>query len=480
MDLFRNPVLTVLKVSPATLGPVSPTPSPPLRHSSEAIISRASEVRSHFEQIVASRAFNRSRRSCEFLEHLVDKTLAGETGNLKERVIGVELFGRDPCYDTGEDAIVRVTATDVRRRLRRFYDGVQTGLRLELPPGSYSIELIEQPDSARPGQGSAGRQEQAPNRHQSQDQDLDQSQDQGLDQSPNRDQDQVRSRSLAWRRIPLLAAVLAGAAVLLGAYQYGRYAAKSGSLPWSAMLPRQGQLKIVFSDPDLVVLEQLAGNPVSLSDYADHQYLADPPLVYRSAGAVARLFRGDNVPTIDASLALNVRGILPRSPISVYRARTLQSQDFKTEDNFILLGSPISDPWVALFEDRLDFYLRYDPSRREEVVYNRRVGSGERAVYVPTFPGWGTVQAYAIIGLVANQNEAGRILILAGSNAAATEAAYRLATDIDSLGRALREHGIDAHDREAQFEILLGVNTVASSLSNFEVVACHRLPGRRE
>jgi hypothetical protein len=78
--------------------------------------------------------------------------------------------------------------------------------------------------------------------------------------------------------------------------------------------------------------------------------------------------------------------------------------------------------------------------------------------------------------LIENPNQTGHVLILAGSNSVATEAAYRLVADVDSIDRVLQKHGIDVDDRKIQFEILLRVNTMASSLDTFEVVACHRLP----
>ena len=58
-------------------------------------------------------------------------------------MLGVELFGRSPTYDTGDDAIVRVTACDVRKRLNQFYVefGAQSDFRIELPPGSYIPEI---------------------------------------------------------------------------------------------------------------------------------------------------------------------------------------------------------------------------------------------------------------------------------------------------------------------------------------------------
>ncbi len=53
----------------------------------------------------------------QFLEFVVEQAIAGNFDQLKERLIGVEFFNRQPSYDKGEDAIVRVTASDVRKRL---------------------------------------------------------------------------------------------------------------------------------------------------------------------------------------------------------------------------------------------------------------------------------------------------------------------------------------------------------------------------
>lgn len=416
-------------------------------------MSRASEVRCHIHQIVTSRAFKKSRRSCEFIQHIADKTLAGELDELKERMIGVQLFGRDPSYDTGEDAIVRVTATDVRRRLKRFYDGAKTDIRLEMPPGSYIIELNEQDTAAKAIVSQQPSQLVTP-------------------------QNKQAAKSAVWRRfLPAAAAVLALLGIALTIYCFRMQSARTNLLPWSAMMPHQGKLKIVFSDPDIVALQEIARSEISLTDYAGHHYLSAQEMLDSPPGMLRNLFKGNDVPMIDANFALGARELLPSIPIETLRARALQAQDFETEDNFILLGSPLSNPWVALFQDRLDFYFKYDPLRHEEVIYNRHVERGETSVYAPTIPGWGTGQAFAIIGLLANPNQTGHVLILAGSNSVATEAAYRLVTDVGSIVRVLREHGVNVEDRNAQFEILLRVETMASSLSAFDVVACHRLSG---
>ena len=77
----------------------------------------ADELRLHLGELIGSPAFSGSRRSGQFLQYVVEKAVAQQMDALKERTIGVEVFHRPPDYDTGEDAIVRVTASDVRRRL---------------------------------------------------------------------------------------------------------------------------------------------------------------------------------------------------------------------------------------------------------------------------------------------------------------------------------------------------------------------------
>lgn len=103
----------------------------------------AEEIRQHLDTILAGDEFCSSRRSSELLRHIVERALAGDVESLKERLLGVEIFHRRSDYDTSTDAIVRVTASDVRRRLANFYTehSVQP-LRISLPLGSYVPDFI--------------------------------------------------------------------------------------------------------------------------------------------------------------------------------------------------------------------------------------------------------------------------------------------------------------------------------------------------
>src|SRR3984957_21155533 len=100
-------------------------------------------LRRPLQEIIEGAAFKGSHRSAQFLKHIVEQSIAGSFDSLKERAIGIELFGRSPSYDTGEDAIVRVTASDVRKRLLQHYGkyGTASEIRLSLPSGSYIPEV---------------------------------------------------------------------------------------------------------------------------------------------------------------------------------------------------------------------------------------------------------------------------------------------------------------------------------------------------
>ena len=96
-------------------------------------------LRGLLKEITEGPAFKGSHRSGQFLEFVVEQSIAGNFDQLKERLIGVQLFKREPTYDTGEDAIVRVTASDVRKRLLQHYGwfGLDCEFRIDLPLGSY-------------------------------------------------------------------------------------------------------------------------------------------------------------------------------------------------------------------------------------------------------------------------------------------------------------------------------------------------------
>ncbi len=94
-------------------------------------------------RILESSEFHSSPRCQEFLRHIVEHCVAGASDLLKERNIGVDVFHRSASYDPNNDAIVRVRATEVRKRLHQYYDhaGAESGVRIALVAGSYVPEF---------------------------------------------------------------------------------------------------------------------------------------------------------------------------------------------------------------------------------------------------------------------------------------------------------------------------------------------------
>jgi TolB-like protein len=96
-------------------------------------------VRDHLEEVMASHAFAGSKRAQNFLQLIVGHALAGQFDCLRERMIGAEMFGRPINYDTANDSVVRVKATEVRKKLAQYYLETERkpAIRIELPSGSY-------------------------------------------------------------------------------------------------------------------------------------------------------------------------------------------------------------------------------------------------------------------------------------------------------------------------------------------------------
>jgi len=92
------------------------------------------------ERLLRNPHFHKSKRFPVFLKFVVAEALAGRADNLKERTLGVEVFGKDPNYDTTDDPIVRVTAGEIRKRIAQYYQepGHEHEIMVLLPAGSYA------------------------------------------------------------------------------------------------------------------------------------------------------------------------------------------------------------------------------------------------------------------------------------------------------------------------------------------------------
>jgi hypothetical protein len=100
-------------------------------------------IQAQLERILANSLFKNSKRYPNLLRYVVERTLDGHPDELKERTLGVEVFTREPDYDTNLDPVVRTTAAEIRKRLAQYYQDPahESELRIVLPLGSYAAKF---------------------------------------------------------------------------------------------------------------------------------------------------------------------------------------------------------------------------------------------------------------------------------------------------------------------------------------------------
>lgn len=467
-----------------------------MAESSEAVAA----LRQHVQEIADGAAFKGSHRSAQFLGYIVEHAIAGNFDSLKERMIGMELFGRSPSYDTSEDAIVRVTASDVRKRLLQHYGrhGTASDFRISLPIGSYVPEIVRSSESypAHPSGNSVMGEDRAADSPQTGPAAVHEPVITAAPEPPlsnctfpeaEHAGPQSKVRGKRWL---LLAAIVAALNLAFWAFAWKHLSARAEALPvagppWSAFFASSHPTHFVASDPDIEAIQVLSHTRISVSDYANRRYLPQPnnlpPIVQKLC---IDILHGDKASTVDTQVAVDISA-LARSygrKIDVLGARDLQISNLKTDDNFIFLGSPISNPWSSVFDDQLDFrFVSADtPSGKSsgiESIRNFHPRAGESTFYLPSAKGGGTGESFAIVALVANPDQSGQVLLLAGADREGTQAAGRLVTDLPRLAAAMQMCGIAPSGPARHFELLLRVDTMAGYPTQSVVAVCHLLPG---
>jgi hypothetical protein len=430
-------------------------------------------LRSHLEEVTRGEDFFGSPRGQQFLRHVIEKSIQGDFESLKERVIAIELFHRSPSFDKAEDAIVRVTASDVRKRLQKHYTrhAGKSAFRIDLPPGSYIPEIIWSPQAAPVSDPALlAPLKSAPEELPA-----------SVPGSSPRTQAPFPTKTMIY--LILVALPLLALSFWAG---YRAHKAQSSQLgldvlPWSAVLNTGHMLQIVASDPDFATEQDITGHAISLADYANEKYIPDQSgLSPEIRSFCLRYLRGVRAADIDLPIVADVVSLTRRTEkkFRIRTARSMRLNDFQTDDDFVLLGSPLSNPWVQMFNEELDFRFIFTDESSLQSVENVRPRANELKVYTPQGPGFeakpSTGVSYAIVAFAQNPHQSGDVLILAGTGAEATEAAARFVMDTSKLTKVL-QNCEKSNESRRYFELLLRVNMMAGSPTNTDIVACHRL-----
>jgi hypothetical protein len=445
----------------------------------------------HLKEVIDGEAFKGSHRSGRFLQYIVDQAIAGQLDSLKERVIGMELFGRSASYDTGDDAIVRVTASDVRKRLLQHYGryGATSEFRISLPPGSYIPEIVRDShgDMSHPAvvaehQELAAKPHDLGAKHQ---ESATVSVESVVKASVFPRVETIHPNGGTWRTRLFFGILIAVLNFALWGFFWSRpsrtEAAHISTLPWSMLFSSSHATELITSDPNIAEIQGVTGGQLSVSDYANHNYLSgSKKLTQEEEYFCLTVLSGNKASSDDIQIVANIAELaqINSRKIDVHAARKIQLVDLRTDNNFIFLGSPRSDPWTDLFSDQLDFRFVFDKALQSEFIVNVHPRRNERPTYVPTARGSLTGDTFAIIAFVQNPDQDGQVFILAGATAEGTAAAGKLATDPTRFLPVLQKCGINPNPSGPQqhFELLLHLNAFAGSPSHIDVEACHILP----
>jgi hypothetical protein len=119
-----------------------------LEKNREKVDPGQSKILEALSLILQSAPFSGSKQCQTLLQYLVEHSLRGQDDELKERIIGIEVFGRKSDYDTSQDAVVRARVGEVRKRLAQYYtseEGQDSPLRVVIASGSYRPTFVPRP-----------------------------------------------------------------------------------------------------------------------------------------------------------------------------------------------------------------------------------------------------------------------------------------------------------------------------------------------
>jgi len=424
------------------------------------------ERRALIERVAASEHFIRAARLRDFLLYVGKHSLKDGSPEIHEQKIGARVFGRPETYDTSQDNIVRVNATELRKRIEAYFasEGAHETLILEIPRGGYKPIFRRRLPEVEGHQASA-REELL---HST---------------PPHHDLDRTRPRLLAhilWATVCLLLAI--ACAVL---FEQNRAMHKTlhpwENKPavaafWGDFLRNNQQTDIVLPDDSASVIENITHHSITLEDYLSRSFLQQIKSSDFSADRKADLDEVFNHNLITFGGVLAAQRIIALDPFSLslhLTASRFYEADSLKRDNAILIGGKKANPWVFLFDDQLNFNL--DTAGAGMFVVNNHPQAGEQAVYTESSTQKGPV-GYSVVAYLPNPSRTGNTIIVAGTDSDASSAAAEFLTSEDQLQKF---RNIIHADRFPYFEVLLKTSEIRGTSFNAEVVAYRTYPTPR-
>ena len=396
----------------------------------------AEKIREQLELLVQDHVFRSSKRSIEFLRYVVEQTLKGYADQIKERTIGVEVFGRAPSYDTNMDHVVRTAAIELRKRLAIYYgeEKHRSELRMSLVPGSYipRFTLPIQPPEPEISMGSDSTSLAAVTQVE-------------IAISPQPESIPPTAVSAPRRRSLLLVGVSLVVLSIASTIAVGRFHTHSGQdLFWRPLLDTPGSVLIAVGDvPN--------GPPTPTTPGADEE--SSLPILHTASSA--------NVPFADAVTIASVVGVLEAHGKKVLIRRESASSFSDLREGPVVLIGAFNNEWSL----RLTHQLRYTLSLHSEkhLIYIKDIKNPVARTWSwrtdqPTEhkrgAGGPVVQDYALISRIWNSDTGHVVVVIGGLYTYGTQAAGEFLTDPQLMQAVSAAIPPDGNHRNVQ--IVLG------------------------
>jgi hypothetical protein len=416
------------------------------------------ERRALIDRVAASSQFRRSTRLRDFLLYVGGQSLKEGCPEIHEQEVGARVFGRSASYDRSQDNIVRVNATELRKRIDAYFasDGAHETLILEIPRGGYK-PLFHRRLPEIPSDPALSAETPA---------DLPRAE--AIIKSGN------THPHLLWATVSALLA----AACLILLYQnlamrkqvdsWDRKPAVAAL--WADFLKGHQRTDIVLPDASVSISEEIVGHPMTLPDYLNHRYS-----VPVETGDVSPDRRADLTAIFNHNLVAfgdfrAAQQILALNPIGSSLHLTLSrfyGADSLKSNSAILIGGKKANPWVRLFDDKMNFSLDYDDDRAQGFIANRHPQPGEPSRYSTVMDPNGLV-GYTAIAYLPNPSHSGNVIIFAGTDSDATNAGAEFLTSEAQLSKFRHQLRLS---KFPYFEVLLKTSRLSGTAFNAEMLA---------
>lgn len=422
------------------------------------------------ERILASPQLRRAARLREFLLYVGHRSIKEGLEQIHEQEIGANVFGRAADYDTSLDNIVRVNASELRKRIDDYFesDGASEPLIMEIPRGSY--KPVFRPRTFESSLKADRHLEEIGS----------------INSSPELVEAMPQARHRVERGLLVVAAalivVLATGCYLL--WRENRVLKRSAentwqSTPalgsfWSEILSTRPNTDIILADTSFALVEDITRRSIPLSDYLSRNYVNKaqaPDLSQDRRADLVMVMQRNNGSLGDFRAAQKILALDPPGKnFHMYSARDYTPALVK-QDNIILIGARKSNPWDDLLENSMNFIAAYDPNRSVDYIRNKAPAAGEQETYEASPPP--SNNGYAVVAYLPNPEQAGKAIILAGTDSAATEGAGDFITSESKLVRLRQMLHVTTLP---YFEVLLKTTSLNGTPIDTQIVAYRTYP----